>query len=370
MSGKGKVGRHVQMSGGRVRHYIQTDAKINPGNSGGPLVNLSSEVVGINTLINTGPGGAYGFAIPINQVRMVAGSLLKDGRVRYAYLGVLVGDLDELEADKTAQLPGVDRGGVYVSQVTPGGPAAKAGLRAGDVITDIDGHKMEGPATSSTTCRRARSGRASRSASCARGSPQTVAVELGELPSEEQRAGAGAARLGLALQTLTPRLAESMGHRAGTRGAVVAEVAAGSPAAAAGVREGDVILEIDRQRIATAEEAKAALAAPRKGGHLVRLRGANGTRFVTLGGRLIALALVAAAAVLGARRRSPRRRRTPAGERFAVAGRGGRGAAADPGRRDRLRRAPPDPRRPPACDRRWPGSPTRSCPCSRRTPRT
>ncbi len=98
ISGKGKVGRHVQMSGGRVRHYIQTDAKINPGNSGGPLVNLSSEVVGINTLINTGPGGAYGFAIPINQVRRVAESLLKEGRVRYAYLGVLVGDLSELDA--------------------------------------------------------------------------------------------------------------------------------------------------------------------------------------------------------------------------------------------------------------------------------
>src|SRR5262249_14537051 len=76
VSGKGRVGHHVQMSGGRVRHYIQTDAKINPGNSGGPLVNLSAEVVGINTLINTGPGGAYGFAIPINQVRTVAEKLL------------------------------------------------------------------------------------------------------------------------------------------------------------------------------------------------------------------------------------------------------------------------------------------------------
>ena len=100
VSGLGKVGRHVQMSGGRVRHYIQTDAKINPGNSGGPLVNLSAEVVGINTLINTGPGGAYGFAIPINQVRMVAGSLLKEGRVRYAYLGVLVGDVDSARSEQ------------------------------------------------------------------------------------------------------------------------------------------------------------------------------------------------------------------------------------------------------------------------------
>ena len=142
VSGMGKVGRHVQMSGGRVRQYIQTDAKINPGNSGGPLVNLSAEVVGINTLINTGPGGAYGFAIPINQVRMVAGSLLKEGRVRYAYLGVLVGDIEQLDPNKKAQLPGVDHG-VFVSQVTPGGPAGKAGMRAGDVITEIDGRKME-----------------------------------------------------------------------------------------------------------------------------------------------------------------------------------------------------------------------------------
>ena len=142
VSGKGKVGRHVQMSGGRVRHYIQTDAKINPGNSGGPLVNLSAEVVGINTLINTGPGGAYGFAIPINQVRMVAESLLKDGRVRYAYLGVLVGDLGEVDAAKRGGRPSV--AGAYVSEVTPGGPAAKGGLRAGDVITDLDGRKMEG----------------------------------------------------------------------------------------------------------------------------------------------------------------------------------------------------------------------------------
>ena len=81
----------MRKSGGKVREYIQTDAKINPGNSGGPLVNLEGEVIGINTLINTGPGGAYGFAIPINLVRRVAETLIKDGRMRYAYLGVEVG---------------------------------------------------------------------------------------------------------------------------------------------------------------------------------------------------------------------------------------------------------------------------------------
>jgi serine protease Do len=282
VSGLGKVGRHVQMSGGRVRHYIQTDAKINPGNSGGPLVNLSAEVVGINTLINTGPGGAYGFAIPINQVRMVAGSLLKEGRVRYAYLGVLVGDVESLDPSKKPQLPGVEHG-AFVSQVTPGGPAGKAGIRAGDVITEIDGHKMDAAGdVIDYVSTRAIGSRVT--VSLVRdGKPQKVAVELGELPSAEGRAGAPTQKLGVALQTLTPELADSMGIERGTRGAVVAEVAPGSVAAAAGVREGDVILEIDRQRITTAEEAVAAFAAPKPGGHLVRIRGATGTRFITLG---------------------------------------------------------------------------------------
>jgi len=286
VSGLGKVGAHVQMSGGRVRHYIQTDAKINPGNSGGPLCNLSAEVVGINTLINTGPGGAYGFAIPVNQVRKVAGSLLKEGRVRYAYLGVLVGDIEGLDPNhqgaKGGPLPSVDHG-VYVSQVTPGGPAAKAGMQAGDVITDIDGRAMAAAGdVIDYVSTRAIGSRVTVGVVRA-GKPQKVAVQLGELPSVDARAGAQAQKLGIALQTLTPELAESMGIERGARGAVVAEVAPGGAAAAAGVHEGDIILEVDRQRIATADQAAAALAAPKSGGHLVRIRGPAGTRFITLG---------------------------------------------------------------------------------------
>ncbi len=283
VSGLGKVGRHVQMSGGRVRQYIQTDAKINPGNSGGPLVNLSAEVVGINTLINTGPGGAYGFAIPINQVRMVAASLLKEGRVRYAYMGVLVGDIDSKDPNRKAQQPGVEQG-AYVNQVTPGGPAARAGLVPGDVITELDGHKIEAAGDVIEYVSTRTIGSRVSVGLVRGGKPQKVAVELGELPSVDGRTGAPAQKLGIALQTLTPELAQTMGIERGVRGAVVAEVAPGGPAAAAGVREGDVILEVDRQRITTAEEAAAALAATRSGGHLVRIRGASGTRFITLGG--------------------------------------------------------------------------------------
>src|ERR1700690_3477495 len=192
VSGKGKVGRHVQMSGGRVRHYIQTDAKINPGNSGGPLVNLSAEVVGINTLINTGPGGAYGFAIPINQVRLVAESLLKDGRVHYPYLGVVVGDVGEAEAANLKKRVGAapPEGGAYVSEVTPGGPAAKSGLHAGDVITEIDERKVDGAGDVIDYVSTRAIGARVAVGFWRDGRRQTIAVGLGELPSEDGYPGA------------------------------------------------------------------------------------------------------------------------------------------------------------------------------------
>ena len=371
VSGKGKVGRHVQMSGGRVRHYIQTDAKINPGNSGGPLVNLSSEVVGHQHAHQHRPGRRLRLRDPDQPGARVADSLLKEGRVRYAYLGVLVGDVEGLDpTQRRRALPGVEQ-----RRARQPGDARRArrprrGCSAGDVITDIDGHKMEaaGDVIDYVSTR----GIGSRvSVGLVRdGKPQKVAVVLGELPSDDARAGAPAQKLGLALQTLTPRLAQSMGLDPATRGAVVAEVAPGGAAAAAGVREGDVILEIDRQRVATAEEAAAALAAPRNGGHLVRLRGAGGIRFITLGGELNA----------------------------ARPGRGGGGAGAaggaDPGgggaarREGRLAAARRSRRccpiraassrsasctrrvRPRASARRWRASPTRSCRPSRRTRRT
>jgi serine protease Do len=283
VSGKGRVGRRVQMSGGRVRHYIQTDAKINPGNSGGPLVNLNSEVVGINTLIDTGPGGAYGFAIPINQVRNVAQSLLREGRIRYPYLGVLIGELDELDPERRAQLgAGLPTTGAFINEVTPGGPAEKAGLRAGDVITDIDGHKVEAAGDVIEYVSTQEIGKRVAVGFWRAGQRQSAQVALGELPSGEEKGGAGGAKLGLALQTLTPDLAQSMGLPPDTHGAVITDVAAGSPAAQAGLQEGEIVLEIDRHPVAGADDATAALRAPHKGGHLLRVRGAAGTRFVTL----------------------------------------------------------------------------------------
>jgi serine protease Do len=135
-----------------VRRYIETDAKINPGSSGGPLVSLSGEVIGMSTLINAGPGGAYGFAVPVNEARRVAQALIAEGRVRYAYLGVALRDMGDLDS---GERPGAndDGGGsggggapplrgAVVSRILDGAPAARAGIEPGDVIVSIDNRDM------------------------------------------------------------------------------------------------------------------------------------------------------------------------------------------------------------------------------------
>ncbi len=285
ISGKGRAGRRVQMSGDRVRSYIQTDAKINPGNSGGPLANLSGEVLGINTLINAGPGGAYGFAIPINEVRRVSQVLLKDGRVRYPYLGVMVGDLSELEPAKKATLGAVANlpaRAAFVSEVTPGGPAARAGVQAGDVITQIDGRKIEFGADVVDYVSSQSIGTKVNLAYLRGGKSFNAAVALGELPGGEEPKVADSGKVGLGLQTLTPEIAGSLGLPPNTKGAVITDVVAGSPAERAGLKAGEVIVEVDRKPVASVEEATAALRAPRPAGHLVRVRGASGARFATI----------------------------------------------------------------------------------------
>ena len=286
VSGKGRPGRHVQMSGKRVRGYIQTDAKINPGNSGGPLVNLDGEVVGVNTLIQVGEGGSYGFAIPVNEVRRVAQVLLKDGRMRYPYLGVMLSDVKDLDDAQKAKLgtaaKSLPGNGAYVAQLTPGAPAGQSGIRPGDVITTINSQKVAGAADvvdyvssqsigTKVTLQYVRDGK--------QGSTQ---VTLGELPDEDQRQPQASGKVGLGLQTLTPDVADSLGLGRSAKGAVVTEVVPDSPAERAGLKPGDVIFEIDRRAIGSSEQATEALRSAQPNGHLLRVRGNGGTRFVTV----------------------------------------------------------------------------------------
>ncbi|HEY0709113.1 MAG TPA: trypsin-like peptidase domain-containing protein [Polyangia bacterium] len=283
VSSKGRVGRNVQMSGDRVREYIQTDAKINPGNSGGPLVNLDGEVVGVNTLIRVGAGGAYGFAVPINEAHRVAQVLLREGRVKYPFLGTSLRSVADLDPETKSQLAsGAPATGALVAEVSPGSPAAKAGVRAGDVITRIDDRPVNeaGDVVDHVSSRGI--GQDVNVELWRAGGQKRLRATLAEAPTDPDEPSE-AASLGLALQTLSPSLAESLGLAPNTRGVVVAEVNPGSPAAAAGLEPGDVIVEIDKQPVSTSEQAADLLKRQREGGHLLRVRGPSGSRFVTLG---------------------------------------------------------------------------------------
>lgn len=296
ISSKGKVGRNVRIpSGGLVRDYIQTDAKINPGNSGGPLVNLDGEVIGVNTMINTGPGGAYGFAIPINQAQAVARSLVKDGRVRYAYLGVLIGDVRDGKRLNEAGEPAEAGAGdaklppraAWVRELVADSPAARAGVHVGDVITRIDDQRIESAQDVVSYVASREVGSKVQLSYLRDGRDGRAQVVLGERPprnlvAENTDGDVRQEKVGVSLQTLTPEMAGGLGLPAATKGAVITDVVAGSRAARAGLRAEDVILEIDRKRVASAEEAAVALREPSKRGKLLRVRRGAATRFVTL----------------------------------------------------------------------------------------
>jgi serine protease Do len=282
ISGVGETGRRFRFqSGERIRKYIQTDAAINPGNSGGPLVNLEGEVVGINTLINVGPGGSYGFAIPINQASQVAGVLIKDGRVRYPYLGVSVVGLDDAPQELRDQLgKNAPKEGAVVASVTPGAPAASAGIKPGDVMVKVAGRPVKAAADVVATVSEHKIGETVKVEYVRDGANHSVDVKIGEYPGQAE-GETSRARIGVALQTLTAPIASALGLDGKTKGAVVTEVEAGSPAEKAGLAAGDVIREIDKKPVASAEDAVAALASG-KGPRLLRVTNASGSRFVTV----------------------------------------------------------------------------------------
>ena len=262
--------------------YVQTDAAVNPGNSGGPLVNLDGQVVGINSMIatHTGQFAGVSFAVSSNVARRVAHALIADGRVRRPYIGV---SLQELGPDLRRSF-GVARGGALVAQVLADSPAEKGGVQPGDVITSIDGRPVENQEGVIRTIQDRPIGQALRLDVLRGGKPVRVTVKSAELKEQGEVLGRGDDRgprgFGLQLQDLDPQLASQLGLP-GRRGAVVADVAPGSPAARAGISEGDVIVEVNRKPVTSAAEAVKALRGG-KGPHLLRLQTRGGARYVAL----------------------------------------------------------------------------------------
>ena len=238
--------------------FIQTDAAINPGNSGGPLLNLRGEVVGINTAIATRSGGymGVGFAIPVNMARNVMRSLIDDGHVSRGWLGVVIQDLNQGLAESF----GYDSNdGALVSEVTTDGPAATAGVRPGDIITCIDGKRIEGIDDLKLRIAQNRPGTEVELEVFRDGRDKKIAVELGELESDElttSREGVSGERLGMMLRTLTPDIARQIGEDPDLRGVVVTGVEPLSPAARAGIRERDVITHVHGEPVSDINDLK------------------------------------------------------------------------------------------------------------------
>jgi serine protease Do len=228
--------------------FLQTDAAINPGNSGGPLVNMQGEVIGINTAIVAG-GSGIGFAIPSNMARKIYTEIQAKGRVTRGWLGIAI---QPLTAELARSFGAKDTKGVLIADVVPDSPAAKAGLKPGDILVEFDGKKVEAPADLLRTVGLAQPGQDAKMKVWREQGEKTVEVKVGEAPDDKetpQRQGRVVpSTLGLDVRPVTPELARQLNLRS-TEGVVVARVEENSAASEAGVQRGDVIREINRQKV-------------------------------------------------------------------------------------------------------------------------
>ena len=246
-------GRHIGQ--GPYDNFIQTDASINPGNSGGPLINLRGEVIGINTAIFSRTGGniGIGFAIPVNLVKELLPQLRGKGKVTRGYLGVLI----QKVTPELAESLGMEKSqGALVANVSKDGPADKSGVKVGDVIVEFDGKEIKDSGELPIIVARTAVDKKVRMKVLRDKKELTLNVAVGELKDEEVVASAPEkGEMGLTVQRLTPQIAESLGLEK-AEGIVVSAVEPGSAADEAGIRRGDVIVEIDRKPIRNLDEYK------------------------------------------------------------------------------------------------------------------
>ncbi|MBI4509428.1 MAG: DegQ family serine endoprotease [Deltaproteobacteria bacterium] len=266
--------------------FIQTDAAINPGNSGGALVNYKGELIGINTAIISRSQGnqGIGFAVPTHLVKATMDQLKKNGRVTRGYLGVAI---QEITPALSRALGLTETRGALVGDVVDGGPAEKAGIRRGDVITELDGKPVESSRGFRLGIAQTSPGVKVRLTVFREGSRKDLVAVLDALPDDDSQAsmspGGRPSReiLGLGLSPLTPDLARRLDVPPDTKGAVITEVDAGSLAEQAGLRPGDVILEVNRKPIVSPDDVEQA-ARNSKGSLFLLVRRGSTTSYVVL----------------------------------------------------------------------------------------
>jgi serine protease Do len=257
-------GRDIQS--GPYDDYLQVDAPINRGNSGGPLFDTTGRVVGINTAIFSPSGGSVGigFAIPASTAASVVDQLRSDGRIERGWLGVL---LQPVSAEVAESLGLAGEGGSLVANVEPDSPAARAGLKPGDVVLSANGKPLESVKALARTVADARPGSTLTLEVSREQKTRNLQVTIGTLPGEgrvaaAEPAGASPApRLGLALSPLTEESRAHFGIEKGRQGVVVMRVERDSPAARAGIRAGSLISMVGQQQVAAPEDVVKAVAA-------------------------------------------------------------------------------------------------------------
>ncbi len=258
--------RATGLGSGSFEDFLQTDAAINRGNSGGALVNTRAELIGINSQIISSSGGfmGLGFAIPSNMANKVMQQLISKGKVTRGMLGV---EVQRMTSDLAASMGLKQVQGVLISSVAPGGPAARAGLKSGDVILQLNGKDVDDPNVLRNEVAATAPGVTVTLTILRDGKQQQVHATLGELTPQTAQAaqaqggtGAGAGRLGIAVAPLTPDIAAQLNLPAGTVGVVVASVSPDGPAAQAGIQAGDVIQQVNHQPVHTPADVRSALA--------------------------------------------------------------------------------------------------------------
>jgi serine protease Do len=275
--------------GAHFEDFLQTDASINPGNSGGPLVNLDGEVIGINTMI-AGIGTGIGFSVPSSMFKPVVEQLIQTGKVRRPYVGIRMQDLTpEMARGLGKNAP---EKGALVANVDNNTPAEKAGAKAGDVIVQVNGKAVDGSKDVQRAIIAGKVGAKVDLTVWRDGQTLHLSPTTAELPGDsrvaaretgsDQRNAPSKTKLGLGLSSMTPGLAERIGIDPKMKGAVITQVREGSPAQEAGLQQGDVIVEVDRKPVQSADEAVKTLSGDRSGGHLLRVRRGDAALFVII----------------------------------------------------------------------------------------
>jgi len=265
---------------GPYDNFLQTDAPINPGNSGGPLINMKGEVVGINSAI-VAAGQGIGFAIPSNTAKRIVAQLRETGKVVRGWIGV---SIQTVTPGIATALGLKEARGVLVSDTMPGGPAEQGGLQKGDVIISFDGKKVNEPKDLSWIVAETPVGKEVDVKVIRDGKEMDLKLKIAEMTGEpvvSQAPGPGVG-LGLTVDNLRPELREKYRIKARS-GVVILRVAPGSPSDIAGLQAGDVILEINQQRVADLRQYGQIMAKTEQGKPILLLLQRSGqTFFVTI----------------------------------------------------------------------------------------